>query len=223
MRDRAADNFYSIFMFYDREEAGILLAQKLRKFGLTDAVVLAVPRGGVPVGYAVACELGLPLQLVLTKKIGHPMNPEYAIGAADVNGYFISPEVEVPDEYVHREVLKVQERLREMQRSFSGLQPELPLKNKTVIIVDDGIATGRTLQASVQLIRKTQPAKIVIAVPVAPAEAVRTLSAVADDIITVLVPREFSGVGQFYEKFTQVSDEEVMELLEKAQHLRQAG
>ncbi len=210
-------------MFYDREEAGMLLAEKLKKSGYTDAVVLAVPRGGVPVGYVVSCALGLPLQLVLTKKIGHPQNPEYAIGAAGVNGFFISTEANVPEEYIHREVLRVQERLREMQRKFTGLEPERSLKDKTVIIVDDGIATGRTLQASVQLIRKSHPKKIVIAVPVAPAEAVHLLCEVADEVITVLVPRAFSGVGQFYEKFPQVSDEEVMELLGKAHGLKKAG
>jgi len=200
-------------MFYDRDEAGMMLADKLQSYKNTNAIVLAVPRGGVPVACAVAKSLNLPLQLVLTKKIGHPANPEYAIGATDPNNYFISAGINVPESYVREEVLRVQERLKALHRKCCGDKPALSLKNKIVIVVDDGVATGNTLSASINLIRKEKPSKIVVAVPVAPRAALNVLGETADEVISLLIPREFSGVGQFYENFSQVSDEKVSELL----------
>jgi putative phosphoribosyl transferase len=186
-------------MFRDRLEAGLLLAQKLKKFRNDPAVVLAVPRGGVPVAYAVAKELGFPIEVILTKKIGHPTNKEYAIGAASLTDYFIIPHENVSEEYIEHELQQVRTRLKEMYRMFMGDKEPESLEGKTVIVIDDGIATGNTLMGTVNVLRKSNPGKIVIGVPVAPWKAVQKLSKAVDEVIAVLIPDEFYGVGAFYE------------------------
>ncbi len=196
-------------------EAGLMLAARLQKYKDKAGVILAVPRGGVPVAYAVAKELGLPVQLILTKKIGHPLNKEYAIGAAGLSDYFVIPHDNVTDDYIEEELTRIRTRLREMQKLFMGNKVPLSLEGKTVIVVDDGIATGNTLLGTINLLRKSKPGKIVIGVPVASGKAVEKLSKVADEIVSVLVPDEFYGVGAFYEDFQQVTDEEVKFYLDK--------
>lgn len=202
-------------MFYDRLEAGSLLAKQLKKFEKHDGVVLAVPRGGVPVAYVVARELSLPLELVLTKKIGHPMNKEYAIGAVSLTDYFIIPHEDVPESYISSEVENVRRKLRDMHDKFMGGREAVSLENKVVIVVDDGIATGNTMIATVNLLKKSNPAKLVIAVPVASHQSVSVLKKMVDEIIVLHIPEEFYGVGAFYEDFGQVSDEEVQYYLKK--------
>lgn len=196
-------------------EAGLMLAARLQKYKDKEGVILAVPRGGVPVAYAVAKELGLPVQLILVKKIGHPFNKEYAIGAAGLIDYFVIPHENVTDEYIKSELIRIRTRLHEMQKHFMGSKAPLSLEGKTVIVIDDGIATGNTLLGTISLLRKNKPGKIVIAVPVASDNAVEKLSDVADEVISVLVPHEFYGVGAFYEDFQQVTDEEVKYYLDK--------
>lgn len=201
-------------MFTNRIEAGMMLADRLKKYKGTDAVILAVPRGGVPVAFAVAKELGLPVQLVLAKKIGHPLNKEYAIGAAGLTDYFVVPHDNVPEAYIRQEVAVIRTRLNEMQQQFMGGKEAIGLKGKQLIVIDDGIATGNTLLATVNLLRKMNPSKLVIAVPVASASAVEKLSEVADEVVALLVPDEFYGVGAFYEDFSQVTDDEVKRYLD---------
>ena len=196
-------------------EAGLMLAARLQKYKDKAGVILAVPRGGVPVAYAVAKELGLPVQLILTKKIGHPLNKEYAIGAAGLSDYFVIPHDNVTDDYIEEELTRIRTRLREMQKLFMGNKVPLSLEGKTVIVVDDGIATGNTLLGTINLLRKSKPGKIVIGVPVASGKAIEKLSEVADEVVAVLVPDEFYGVGAFYEDFQQVSDEEVKFYMDK--------
>ena len=210
-------------MFRDRIEAGLLLAAKLRKYKNDSGIVLAVPRGGVPVAYEVAHELGFPIEVILTKKIGHPMNKEYAIGAASLSGYFVLPHENVSDQYIENEVKNIQARLKEMYKLFMGDKEPEDLQGKTVVIIDDGIATGNTLLGTVNLLRKSKPAKIVIGVPVASRNAMQKLSKEVDEIVAVLIPEEFHGVGAFYENFEQVSDKEVMFYLDKLRELRNAG
>jgi len=210
-------------MFRDRIEAGILLAEKLKKYKNDKGIVLAVPRGGVPVAYAVARELNLPIELILTKKIGHPGNKEYAIGAASLSDYFIVPHEEVSDEYIQEELKKIRSRLKEMHRKFMGDKEPESLEGKTIIVIDDGIATGNTLLGTVNVLRKSKPGKIVIAVPVASESAVEKLTTEVDEVIAILIPEFFYGVGAFYEDFSQVTDEEVMFYLDKLRELRQAG
>lgn len=210
-------------MFRDRLEAGLLLAARLKKYKNTPGVLLAVPRGGIPVAYAVAWELGLPLEVILTKKIGHPLNKEYAIGAASLNDYFIMPHENVTQAYIEKELQNIRTRLKEMYTRFMGDKVPEQLEGKTVIVIDDGIATGNTLLSTVSLLRKSNPAKIVIAVPVASESAVEKLEKVVDEVVTVLTPDVFYGVGAFYEDFEQVTDEEVIYYLEKLKELKKTG
>ena len=210
-------------MFHDRLEAGLLLAAKLKKYKNDPSIVLAVPRGGVPVAYAVAKELGFPVEVVLTKKIGHPTNKEYAIGAASLTDYFIVPHENVTEDYIEQELHRVRSRLKEMYIRFMGDKEPENLKGKTVIVIDDGIATGNTLLGTVNVLRKSNPGKIVIGVPVASKSAVQKLSKEVDEVVAVLIPEEFYGVGAFYEDFKQVSDEEVMFYLDKLRELREAA
>lgn len=211
------------FRFQDRLEAGFLLAEKLLKYKNSKGIVLAVPRGGVPVAYVVARELGLPIEVILTKKIGHPLHKEYAIGAASLHDYFVIPHANVSDEYIDQELVRIRTRLKEMHKRFMGDSEPENLEGKTVIVIDDGVATGNTLLGTINVLRKSKPGKIVIAVPVASQSAIQKLSEVVDEVIVVYTPEQFFGVGAFYEDFTQVSDEEVMYYLDKLKELRKAG
>lgn len=143
------------------------------------------------------------------------MNKEYAIGAASLSDYFITPQEDVSDEYITGELESVRTRLRVMDQLFRGNRPALNLEGKEVIIVDDGIATGNTLLATVKLVRKSNPSKVIIAVPVTSETAAEKLRSEVDDFISVLTPYYFSGVGAFYDDFRQVSDEEVLNYLGK--------
>ena len=210
-------------MFRDRTEAGLLLAEKLKKFKNDPGVVLAVPRGGVPIAYFVARELGFPIEVILTKKIGHPANKEYAIGAASLNDYFVIPHEYVTNEYIQHELVQIRSKLREMYKKFMGDKEPESLNGRTVIVVDDGIARGNTLLGTIQVLKKSNPGKIIIAVPVASSTALEKLSKEVDEVIAILVPEEFYGVGVFYEDFRQVSDEEVIFYLDKLRELRKAG
>lgn len=209
--------------FKDRTEAGQMLAARLKKYKGIPGVILAVPRGGVPVAFEVAKELGLPIEMVLTKKIGHSLNKEYAIGAASLSDYFVIPHEHVDDAYISQEVEKIRHKLKEQYVKFMGDREPESLTGKTVIIVDDGIATGNTLLGTVRVLRKADPGKIVIAVPVASADAVDKLSYEVDDVVAVIIPEEFYGVGAFYKDFEQVSDEEVLYYLDKWRKLKDTG
>lgn len=210
-------------MFTDRIEAGILLAAKLKKYKDEPGIILAVPRGGIPVAYALATELDFPVEVVLTKKIGHPMNKEYAIGAASLTDYFVEPHENVSDAYIQQELIRIRKRLREMYAKFMGEEKPASLEGKTVIVIDDGIATGNTILSTIQVLRKSNPGKIIIAVPVAAQSAVDKISRVADEVITVITPHIFHGVGAFYKDFSQVSDEEVIFYLNRLKEFKKAG
>ena len=212
-----------MFRFKNRLDAGTRLADKLMKFKNETGVILAVPRGGVPVAYAVATKLGFPLEIVLTKKIGHPMNKEYAIGAASLTDYFVIPHENVTEEYIREEVKNIRERLKQLYQYLVGDREPEKLEGKTVIVIDDGIATGNTLSGTVNVLRKEKPAKIVVAVPVASRQAVNKLATEADEVIVVYVPPEFYGVGAFYDDFEQVDDEEVLFYLDKLREIKKAG
>jgi putative phosphoribosyl transferase len=216
-------NNKTYFMFQNRIEAGLLLADKLKKYKNDPGIVLAVPRGGIPVAYAVASQLGFPVEVILTKKIGHPTNKEYAIGAASLSDHFIVPHDNVSDEYIQHELKKIRTRLLEMHKRFMGDKEPENLKGKTVIVIDDGIATGNTLMGTVNLLKKNNPGKIVIGVPVASETAVQKLSKEVDEVVAVFIPEIFYGVGTFYEDFEQVSDEEVVYYLDKLKELKKAG
>lgn len=191
-----------------------MLAHHLNKYRGREGVVLAIPRGGVPVAAPIAQKLGMPLEVVLSKKIGHPNNPEFAIGAVSLDTVSVDERAEVPHDYIEEQVVQIREKLRQKHRLFMGERKHVPLQGKLAILVDDGIATGRTLISTIELVKKEQPDKIIVAVPVAPESAVRHIEAMVDEMVCLLVPPFFQAVGQFYEEFTQTPDEEVIALLQ---------
>lgn len=195
-----------------------MLAVKLDKYAGEKGVVLAVPRGGVPIAYYLARYLGFPLDLVMTKKIGHPYNPEYAIGAVSMEGAIVDEREDVSKEYILAETKRIQQEMHKRYRYYRDDEPALDIKDKVVIIVDDGIATGKTMLATIQLLRNRHPKKIIIAVPVAPPTTVKKIKAEADDFICLTTPFNFVGVGQFYRDFSPVEDEEVIQLLRSGNH-----
>ncbi len=207
-------------MFKNREEAGILLADKLVNYSnKKDTVIVAIPRGGVPVGYQICKKLNLPLEIVLSKKIGHPFNKEYAIGAVTLDSYILSEAVPgISNKYIEKEIKKIRGILKQRQQLFYGSKKTINLKNKTIIIVDDGVATGNTLIASIELIKIAAPIKIIVALPVAPPSALKSIKALSAVYMTIclLEPRSFQAVGQFFEEFKQVDDTQVIDLLKRA-------
>ncbi|MFP4095908.1 MAG: phosphoribosyltransferase [Cyclobacteriaceae bacterium] len=203
--------------FEDREDAARQLAQELKHYKSTDSIVLGIPRGGVPMAYYIAEELDLPLDVVLAKKLGHPDNPELAIGAISLEGASISEKYHVSQAYIDSEIERVREELKRRRKEFTGDGQRIPLKNKHVILTDDGIATGRTVQATVELLKNAGARKITIAVPVTSPHAEQMLRREADEFITLYAPENFRAVGQYYENYEQTSDEEVSDLLHKAQ------
>jgi predicted phosphoribosyltransferase len=170
----------------------------------------------VPVGFTIAQRLQVPFDLVLTKKIGHPLNPEYAIGAVGLEDSYIIPHDEVSAEYLEMAKEKVRRRLREMQALYKQGHPMLPIVGKTVIVVDDGIATGNTLLVTIRMLRKSKPARIVVAAPVSSRRALERLQQEADDCICLMVPSLFTGVGAFYKDFSEVTDEKVAGIMRQA-------
>lgn len=197
----------------DRIEAGLLLSEKLKKYQNSNSVILAVPRGGVPVGFVIAKSLHLPLDIVLSKKIGHPSNKEFAIGAVSMDSTLIDEHPGVPDEYIEKEIIKLRKSMQDKYQLYMGNREPLDLKGKNIILVDDGIATGNTLLASISMLRKRKPAKIIVAVPVIPADRVNVFEKNTDEFICLIASQYFRGVGGFYEEFNQVEDAEVIRLL----------
>jgi putative phosphoribosyl transferase len=200
-------------MLKDRIEAGILLSEKLIKYQNSDTIVLAVPRGGVPVGYIIAKSLHLPLDIVLSKKIGHPSNIEFAIGAVSSDSMILDEHPNVPKIYIDNEIIRLRKLMAEKYQHYMGNKKPLDMKGKNIILVDDGIATGNTLLASISMLRKKNPAKIIVATPVIPYENVPVIEKNADEFIYLIASKKFRGVGGFYEEFNQVEDEEVKHLL----------
>jgi len=164
-------------MFTNREEAGNLLTERLSDYRYNkDAVLVTIPRGGVPVGYVIAKKLNLPLEVVLSKKIGHPYNKEYAIGAVTLKSIVLSDAAaEVSGEYIEEETERIRDLLEQRHRWYYGNKTPLQLHDKIIIIVDDGIATGNTLLSSIQLIEQEEPSQIIVALPVAPPLALKKL------------------------------------------------
>ncbi|WP_395050479.1 phosphoribosyltransferase [Flavobacterium sp.] len=186
----------------DRIEAGLLLSDKLIKYQNSNTVILAVPRGGVPVGYVIAKKLYLPLDIVLSKKIPHPLNKEFAIGAVSLDSMIIDERLTIPNHYINDEIIRLRKSLQEKYELYKGNQKPLDIKGKNVIVVDDGIATGNTLLASIAMLRKKNPEKIIVAVPVIPYDRIKIFQQKADEFVYLMAPTYFSAVGQFYEQFS---------------------
>ena len=198
----------------DRTEAGFLLSEKLKYYQDTNSVILAVPRGGVPVGFVISKTLHLPMDIVLAKKIGHPINKEFAIGAVSVDSIILDEHSGISQKYVDNEIIRLRQLLHEKYELYMGNRKQIDIENKNVILVDDGIATGYTLLASITMLRKKNPAKIIVAVPVLPFDVVPLFEKKADKFIYLIASKCFKGVGNFYKKFSQVDDDEVVEMLQ---------
>ena len=207
-------------MYTNREVAGKLLANKLTNYKENkEVVIVAIPRGGVPVGYEIAQKLKVPLEIVLSKKIGHPFNKEYAIGAVTLENCILSDAAkDVSPVYIYDETEQVKALLKQRHQLYYGEKKPLPLKDKIIILVDDGIATGNTMISCIQLIQLQKPLKMIVALPVAPNSALRKIREMSEvnEVICLSAPVDFQAVGQFYEEFDQINDHEVVALLKKA-------
>ena len=215
-RDSAGDPI----VFSNRTEAGRMLARALTSYRNERVVVLGIPRGGLPVAREVAEALGAPLDIVVVRKLGAPGQPELGIGAV-VDGdhpraIFNQEVIEslgVEDDYINREIQRQLKEIKRRELEYRGTEPAVPLAGKTVIVVDDGIATGSSVRAALRGVRRAKPKQIILAVPVAPAETLEALSHDADKIVCLESPEDFFAVGQFYRDFHQVSDDEVKRIL----------
>ncbi|MDN8035300.1 phosphoribosyltransferase [Burkholderia vietnamiensis] len=208
--------------FTDRADAGRRLAHALHGYAdRRDVVVLALPRGGVPVAFPVAQALRAPLDLLIVRKLGMPSDPELAIGALATGGAIHLRHAAIRAMGVTRDQLAdvIARETAELQRRdalYRGARLPLPVEGRVVIVVDDGVATGASMRVALQALRARRPARIVAAVPVAPAGAAHMFDDVADAFVTVLQPARFFGIGQFYADFDQVGDDEVRALLDAA-------
>ena len=215
-----------IQLFRDRKEAGRSLANRLSKYKKAENIlILALPRGGVPVGFEVAKSLKVPLNVFITRKLRFPDSPELAVGALAENGeIFLNKELidYCPKEYLEKEISYQKEEIKRRQILYRGGM-ELPtLTGKEVILIDDGVATGATMIASICALKASGVKKLIVAVPVAPPEIVEELSRLADELIIPYTPSPFIAVGVHYSDFRQVSDEEVKEGIEKIKTIEES-
>lgn len=210
--------------FLDRREAGRRLANELAKTKWPDPIVLALPRGGVPVAFEIAKALHAPLDILLVRKIGAPEHPEFGVGAV-VDGN--DPQLLLNDdalrmlgissEYVEKEETRQLHEIERRRERYLGGRAAIPVEHRTAIVVDDGIATGSTAAVALKAVQKSGAARTVLAVPVAPLEVIQTLRAEADEVVCLSTPAPFDTVGSYYVDFEQTSDEEVVELLHAAE------
>lgn len=210
--------------FKDRRDAGRKLAQKLSAYAVKpDIVVLALPRGGVPVAYEVALALSAPLDVFIVRKLGLPGREELAMGAVASGGVRvlngdIVRMLSIPEEVIN---IVTKRELRELQRReelYRGNRPTPEVSERTILLIDDGLATGASMRAAIAGLRAQDPARIVVAVPAAAPEACEAFRTEVDEIVCAITPEPFYGVGRWYEDFSQVTDEEVRMLLEEANH-----
>lgn len=206
-------------MFKDRSHAAELLAQRLLRYKGQSPLILAIPRGAAPMGVVLAERLAGELDVVLVHKLCAPAQPELAIGAIDEEGNaFISPHAAsagASPSWISAEKKRQSEVLQRRRRQYSPLRTPIPVHHRVVIVVDDGLATGATMQAALSAVRRGQPARLVCAAPVASSEALALVRPLADETVCLEVPAFFQAVGQFYEEFPQVSDEEVARCLQQ--------
>jgi putative phosphoribosyl transferase len=210
--------------FADRDEAGRRLADKLLHLKDRQPVVLALPRGGVAVGFEIAQALDAPLDIVLVRKIGVPWQPELALGAVtDGAGREIfidrdlATRLDVPDSYIEEETARQLEEIERRRKSYCEGRPALEVAGRTAIVVDDGIATGATMRVALQAVRRRGPARLVLAVPVAPPDTLAALRKEVDEAVCLETPIELGAIGFYYRDFHQMRDSEVTDLLARAQ------
>lgn len=208
--------------YRDRREAGRALADRLRHFaGRQDVIVLALPRGGVPVAFEVAKAIGATLDVFMVRKLGLPGHPEFAIGAIASGGIRTLDDdlvryYRIPAATVEQLARAEQQELERRERAYRGARPPLVLEDRIVILVDDGLATGSTMRAAVIAVRRQLPSQIVVAAPVGARQACRALDQVADEVVCAMTPEPFNAVGLWYQNFEQTTDDEVRYLLAAA-------
>jgi putative phosphoribosyl transferase len=207
-------------MFENREQAGKKLAKELKKYAGKNIIVLAIPRGGVIVAKEIAKELNSKLDLIVPRKIGAPWERELAIGAVAQDGSLVLnedliKELGIPKEYIQKEKEKELKEIERRLKVYRGNKKFPELKNKIVVLVDDGIATGATIKAALKFIKNQKPKKIVIAVPVAPLDTLKELEKEVDEIICLEKPKFMGAISEFYLDFKQVEDEEVVEIMKE--------
>ena len=209
-------------VFLNRTDAGQKLAHELRRYANRhDVIVLGIPRGGVPVAFEVAKALKAPLDIFLSRKLGVPGQEELAFGALATGGVRVLDreliaELNISQGEIEEITETVGKELRRRERVYRGARPPLEVEEKTVLLIDDGIATGSSILAAIRALREMRPARLVVATPVAPLHTCNRLRAQVDDLVCVYAPEFFYAIGQFYEDFSQVADEEVTDLIHKA-------
>lgn len=209
-------------MFKDRLEAGAWLAEKLTAYrDRQNVIVLALPRGGVVVGHEIAGKLKAPLDVIIVRKIGHPLEPELAIGAVSETGsVFLNQDVismyGIPDDYIQAQIAQQKEEIARRVMLYRGGKGLISLEGRIVLLVDDGVATGATMKAAIAALKQEKIVKLVVALPVAPMETAAELERVVDEFICLETPFDFRAVGVHYQNFAQVSDEDVIDLLHRS-------
>jgi len=215
--------------FQDRADAGVYLAERLQKYAnKPDTIVLGLPRGGVVVAYEVARALGLPLDIFLVRKLGVPGYEELAMGAIASGGVQVINQdvvmgIQISQARIQEIAAKEMEELKRRERAYRADRPPLVVKDQTVILIDDGLATGATMRAAVEALKRMGPRKIVIAVPVASIEVCQEFRAKADELVCGITPAHFNAVGAWYDDFSQTTDKEVIQLLRESEAPRQTA
>jgi len=205
-------------MFVDRKDAGEKLSIELEKFKDENPIVLAIPRGGIVTAYETIKRFGFQWDLIIPRKISAPHNKEIAIGAISLDETYLFNEkyigmLNISQDYIKKEVFQQTEEIKRRLNKYKGNEHFLDVKNKAVIIIDDGIATGFTIQAAIKSIKKHDAKKIILAVPVAPQDTISLLEKIVDEVICLFIPDEFYGVSSYYKSFDQTTDEEVINIV----------
>lgn len=204
------------YIFADRTDAGIQLAAALLALDIKADIVLALPRGGVPVGVIVAEKLGLPLKLYLARKIGHPLNDEYAMGAVSEHDLLLNESENADHDYLDKNIKKERKRIAEMKELFGNVATKNDISGKSIVLVDDGIATGTCMFLAINEIRKLGAKEIFVASPVCPPQTEENIRKITDKLIILKHPFHFVGIGAYYSDFTQLTDSQVIELIKRS-------
>ena len=210
-------------LFIDRFDAALKMLPSLRGYRNEDAIVYAIPGGGVPIGYYLSKDYNFPMQLLITKKIEHPKSKGLSIGAVSLGDRFIDERLNVPESYIRNEVTRIRKSLRDRYTKLMEEHPSIDARGKVVIIVDDGVASGNTILSAIRMMRSKRPKKIIVAVPLAPYEAAARIEKEADDFICLHTIKNSASVGLNYINYSKVTDKEIHQLLKATNRLDRAA